>query len=156
MGELGRVGDKRLWLLELDRPYRFVSPFDGDEFAVLIGAQDPTITPHEQMALSDQVVQQGCRYALAMGINASSWDTSLDLAYILNDPLLDPPEHRCLMTTWHDDEPPEDVAEWLILNTSFDDFVPVNFLILSLGPRGDLHERVVTAAMDRFLKGRMT
>lgn len=153
MGELGRVENRRLWLLDLERPYRFVSPFDGHEFAVLIVAQDATITPDEQMELSEQLVHQGCRYALAMGIDASSWDTSLDLAYIQSDPLLEPPDDKFLMTTWHDGEPPEDVAEWLILGTSFENFVPVNFLILSLGPPGELQERVVNAAMDRFLKG---
>ena len=151
MGELAQRGQRRLWLEKLERPYHFVSPFGGSEFVVLILAEDRSITADEQMSVSQQLVSQGCRYALAMGIDASSWDTSIDLAYIQNDPRLEPAEDSFVMTTWHDDESPEEVAEWLIVNTAFDHFVPVNFLVLCLGSSEEQEDRLTSAAIHHFL-----
>jgi len=97
-------------------------------------------------------VAAGCRYAMGYGLNAGSWDTAVDVAFIHSDPNFHPPDDRFVMTTWHDDDTPEDVASWLIWNTSFDFFVPHNFLILNIGSAGRISAQVAEAAAKHLVE----
>jgi hypothetical protein len=134
------------------RPYTFQSPFVGQDFAAIIIGHDPTLRPEEQMVISRQLVAAGCRYAMGFGVDADSWDTSVDIAFIESDPDLQPPEERFVMTTSHQDDSAEEVAAWLIWNTAFDFFVPSNFLILNVGSSGGLSDVVAEAASKHLLE----
>jgi hypothetical protein len=104
------------------------------------------IPPAAQDAISAKLVSSGCRYAVASGPECTTWDDSIDEAAIQ---LLPDDEH--IMTTWHDDDTIEEVAEFFALWTTFDDFVPKAFLILGLGA----HARVEYAtALVRAQLGR--
>ena len=69
----------RIEYVQIERPYQFVSPFGGDEFALLLYSGDETITPQEQHSISDEIVRQGCRYAVC-GYACSLWDDSIDMS----------------------------------------------------------------------------
>ena len=123
-------------MLELHRLYHFESPTDG-EFAALVVALDPAITREEQSSLSLALVEQGCRYAVCAGINASSWDDSVDMAFLGSDTDFNPPDARFVMTSWHDDEPPEDVVHFFANCTTFDNFEANQFVAVFLGAAPD-------------------
>jgi hypothetical protein len=124
---------RSVWATKLDRPFDLTSPFAGEEFACLLVVRDTSITGQEQASLSELLVAQGCRYAVCIGHECSSWDTSIDTAYIATDANFDPPDSTLVMTSWHEDESIEEVAEFFFLCTCFDDFDPCRFLVLCLG-----------------------
>ena len=134
-------GSRNAWAASLARPFVFKSPCDGEDFALLLVAFDESITADEQSGLSDELVKRGCRYAVCAGSDCSSWDDSIDMAYLATDPGYAPPDDRFVMTTWHDDEPLGDVAEFFVRNTSFDRFEAKHFLVVCLGGSREDYER---------------
>lgn len=133
MEHLARSPTYELWLEILERPFLFRSPFLGDDFVVMLIANDTSITPDEQFALSLQIVEQGCRYAVCYGYECSTWDDSIGMAFLSTDPNYNPSDDRFVMTTWHKNEPLEDVVSWFRWLTSFADFTPKYFLVLLVG-----------------------
>ncbi len=86
----------------LERPFEFCSPFEGEDFVLLLFVKDTTITPAEQASLSNQMIRQGCRYAVCAGHHCSTWDDSIDMAFLGTDANFNPPDERFVMTTWHE------------------------------------------------------
>ena len=69
---------------------------------VLVSQQ---VTCEWQYKVSDWIVQTGCLYMMAWGMNCSSWDDSVDHA---NRKAFEPkeiPDENFVMTTWHAGEP---------------------------------------------------
>ena len=150
MEEIVNNAEVRVWFAGLERPYSLNSPFGNEDYVTLLVVNDTTITPNEQAHTSDQLVGSSCRYAVCTGHQCSSWDDSIDMAFIESDPNFDPPDERFVMTTWHEDEPIEDLVEYLRWSTVFDDFVPKNFLVLFLGESPHLQKRALEAALHLF------
>ena len=119
-------------------PHHYVAPFEGRDYVLLLVISDPNISPAVQRAISQDIVRTGCRYALAFGCTCSTWDDSIDLASIEAEV----PENRFVMTTWHEDEPIEDVVDFWWWNTAFDDFVPGNFGVFHIGSNLGLENRI--------------
>lgn len=147
---ISQQGDRRFWLLRLEPPYearlqRFVGPF-----VAIVVACDSSITPEQQANLSAQLVAVDCRYMLAWGANASSWDDSVDMAFIRTDPNFDPPSDRFVMTTWHDNETIQDVVWFALTNTTFDSHDFRDYLALMIGEDPEIEAELV-AAIQRQL-----
>lgn len=70
---------------------------------------DTAVSPQWQNLVSDWLVESGCLYMMAWGVNCSSWDDALDWANIAQFTPDDIPEEQFVVTTWHDDEPLEEV-----------------------------------------------
>jgi len=116
----------------LTSPYTFDRPpFDGADFVALIINNDPEISDADQYALSLALVRAGCRYAVCIGHNCSTWDDSVDCANIEVDP--DLTESKFVMTTWHENDTTDEIANFFLNCTTFNDNVFTNFLILSVG-----------------------
>lgn len=124
---------REAWATSLERPYDFESPFGGLEFAMLLVVHDTTIRSEEQRHLSDQFVGQGCRYAVCAGHRCSSWDDSIDMAHLATDPNFEFRESTVVMTTWHEEESIEEVAEFFAYWARWDGFEPERFLVVVLG-----------------------
>lgn len=122
----------KLKYLQIPRPFRFTSPFEGEEFVVLLYIDEKQIPPEEQEKLSDEIVAEGCRYAVCAGHLCSSWDDSIDMADLRRNNM-EINEKTFVMTSWHDDESLEDIVFHFLNVTWFDDFVPENFLITVVG-----------------------
>jgi hypothetical protein len=118
--------------LQLPRPFKFVPPFEGNEFVALLFVEDKQVTPEEQERLSDQIVAAGCRYAVCAGHLCSSWDDSIDMADLRRNNM-ETNEKTFVMTSWHEDEPIEDIVFHFFNATWFDHFVPENFLVVFVG-----------------------
>jgi len=135
--------------LHLQRPYRFEAPA-ADAFVLLLDVSDTTVTPEEQTELSQAIAASGCRYALCRGFGCSSWDDSIDEASVLAE--IEGRPQPFLMTTWHEHESLEDVLEFMLRNTAFDEFVPRAFVVAELGGEGrKLAE--ARAALERVRRG---
>lgn len=111
----------------LRRPFSFESPFGAAPHALLVAALDPSITQQERAALSTAIAASGCGWAVCAGHECSAWDDAIDWAH-LSRYQFDPPEDASLVTTWHTDDPPADVVDFLLDLTSdghapFDKFV---------------------------------
>ena len=123
--------------ISLNSPYSLDrSPFDGAEFVVLIINNDPAISPDDQYALSLALVRAGCRYAVCIGHNCSTWDDSVDFANMEVDHELT--DSKFVMTTWHENDTPDEIANFFLNCTTFDDNVFTHFLILSVGQNDEL------------------
>ena len=121
----------------LNSPYSLdCSPFDGADFVVLIINNDPAISPDDQYALSLALVREGCRYAVCIGHNCSTWDDSVDYANMEVDPGLT--DSKFVMTTWHENDTPDQIANFFLNCTTFGDNVFTHFLILSVGQNDEL------------------
>ncbi|WP_431288710.1 DUF7684 family protein [Roseateles chitinivorans] len=82
-------------------------------FRAVIVADVP-VTPAQQNRISDWLVAEGCLYAMAWGVAASSWDDAMDWSCLEKFNHGDVPAHGSVMTTWHDDEPLSEVFDFAI------------------------------------------
>lgn len=125
--------DKQIWLHQFTRPYRLlVPPFPGECYAAILLANDPSITPEEQAALSTDLVNTDCRYAVCAGHDCASWDISVDLAYLEKHNYSS--GENFVMTSWHEDEPIDDVIFFSLTCTNFDEHDFHHYLILTITP----------------------
>jgi hypothetical protein len=87
------------------------------------------VSPEWQSLVSDWIVRSGCLYMMAWGIECSSWDDSVDWANINKygeDPI---PDDGFVITTWHSDEPLEEVF-WFSKNCAIHPVVDLNQTII--------------------------
>ncbi|MFN7590329.1 MAG: hypothetical protein ACK5UQ_17760 [Planctomycetota bacterium] len=121
------------WATRLTRPFNFTSPFDRRDFALLLFVGGEAVTADERNAISKAVVAGGCRYAVCAGSDCSSWDDAIDWAYIATDPKDD---SAFVMTTWHEEQPIEEVAEFLVFSATYErlgDPPPRRYLVACIG-----------------------
>jgi len=113
-------------------PYSLgTAPFGGDDFVALIVNNDAQISSSDQHAISLALVRFGCRYAVCMGHDCSSWDDSVDYANIVLNP--EQASEKFVMTTWHDDDTVDEIANFFLNCTAYADNTFNNFLVLSIG-----------------------
>lgn len=150
MYQIAETGEYDLWLGHLVRPFSNSSPFNGQEFALLLVIADPTIINDDQVALSKEIVRQGCRFAVCTGHHCSKWDDSIDFAYLATSPDFSPSDEHFVMTTWHEDEPLEDVIAFFRFCTAFDNFTPHHYLALILGGDDEMAQTVSSSLKIGF------
>ena len=131
---------KQLFVSTLARPYAFQSPVPGNEFAAWILSSDRTQTEAERDKIAAELVDSGCRDAVCSGFESSKWDDAVDLAFLDTSPELSPADDKFVMTSSHDEESLRDVAEFFVLNTSFDFFEPAAFVIVAVGDNPEVRE----------------
>jgi hypothetical protein len=86
-----------------------------------------------QAAISRWLADSGCLYMMAWGRDCSSWDISVDLANLAHFNYGDIPEDEFIMTTWHDDDPLEEVL-WFAKTTAYHPTIGLpNILFLHVG-----------------------
>ncbi len=150
MKRLKQTADLDIWFGRIERPYELVSPFEGNHFSLLLVIADSSITIDERSAVSDQIVQQGCRYAVCWGHDCSLWDDSIDYSSMSRFPDFVTPDEHFIMTTWHEDDSLSDVIEYLRWNTMFDDYITQRALIVILGGDANLESEVRTELQSQY------
>jgi hypothetical protein len=73
---------------------------------VVIGASYST---DWQKQVSDWLVRSGCLYMIAWGPDCTTWDDSVDWSVCAEFDYGDIPDDRFVMTTWHENEPLDEV-----------------------------------------------
>lgn len=146
---LAQQQDKRFWYLRLEPPYDTPIPSFGRPFVAIVVACDPNITVEQQAHISTQLVERDCRYMLAWGINASTWDDSVDMAYLNTDPNFSPPDDRHVMTTWHDNESLDTVVWFALANTNFDSHHFCDFMVVMIGANPKTETKLLRAIQNQ-------
>ncbi|MES9964674.1 MAG: hypothetical protein ABW116_14175 [Candidatus Sedimenticola sp. 20ELBAFRAG] len=89
-------------------------PFTSPYQAVLVIEEKVSADWQEQV--SEWLVQSGCLYMMAWGLECSTWDDSVDMANMKEFNFEEIPESKFVMTTWHENEPLNEVF-WFSKNT---------------------------------------
>ena len=76
------------------------------------------VTAQRRDAISRWLVNTGCLYMMACGLNCSTWDDSVDLANLGQFNFGEIPEDSFVMTTWHEHDSLGDVF-WFAKNSAF-------------------------------------
>lgn len=83
-----------------------ISDFSPFRAIVII---EEAVIPEWQTAISTWLVESGCLYMMAWGMNCSSWDDSVDFANLEQFDFGEIPEDKSIMTTWHENDPLDEV-----------------------------------------------
>lgn len=86
-----------------------------------------------QWAASRWLVDSGCLYMMAWGKDCSSWDDSVDLANVAQFEDSEIPHDKFIMTTWHDDESLQDVAQFAKFSAHHPTIELENVLLFHIG-----------------------
>lgn len=148
---IAEQGERRFWFLRVEPPYETLLPRLKAPFVAIVIACDPLITTEQQGRISAQLVAHDCRYMLACGHNATSWDDSVDWAYIESDPDFDPSGDRFVMTTWHDHETLEELILFALTCTNFESHHFHEYLALMIGPGADIESELRTAIRSQMV-----
>jgi hypothetical protein len=79
--------------------------------------------------VSDVLVEAGCLYSMAWGIDCTLWDDSVDYACIRYHGVV-PLDDKFVMTTWHDDETLQETVEFAKHCTEYSDVKLDDILVL--------------------------
>ena len=139
---LEKKDEKEIWLNQIKKPYKFISPFDGDAFVCILFNNDPSILNEEQNSISDELIAVNCRYAVCAGINCESLHDAIDWAYIFSSKNFSPSTETMVMTTWHENESIDDIIYFGLNCTNFDHHNFRKYLILFIGIKDGLEEEV--------------
>jgi hypothetical protein len=125
------------------------APFIGLQFACLLWNHSVKRDVGAASALLGSLIDSGCRYLVCAGLDCQWWHDLADELLVGEylDATDEERERNHVMTTWHAQESPDDVAFFFAFNTSFDDVAFVRFLVLHLGngPDIDAVDRAVQA-----------
>ncbi len=88
-----------------------------------------SVTGEWRNEVSKWLVDNGCLYMMAWGIDCSLWDDSVDSANLAAFNFAEIPDDSFVMTTWHDKEPLEDVL-WFALHAADHPTVKLDQLLL--------------------------
>lgn len=134
----------------IDAPGDFMSPFTGLPFPCLIWDHEGVFSGAQRTAVAKLLLQAGCRYAVCGGRNCEAWHAAVDLEVVRQhvEASEDTREALHVMTTGHEDENPDDVAFFFVLNTNFDFHDFDRYLVVHVGD-GDTKAEV-DAAVRRY------
>jgi hypothetical protein len=123
------------------KPYRFDAPFVGGDYALLLYVAATDVSAEKQTEISEAIVASGCRYVVCYGHRCSSWDDSIDVASIDAGKA----ESDFVMTSWHEDDTPDDVAFFFWHNTAFDNFTAERKGLFVIGSNSKIEAAIETA-----------
>lgn len=113
------------------------SPFDED-YALLLVIASPWVSEVQRDRITSDIVSSPCQYALTFGHDCKVWHDVIDETCVGGGA----PEDRFLMTTWHDDEPIEDVIHFLWWNTFYEDFESERLAVVIIGVDFELESAI--------------
>jgi hypothetical protein len=139
-------------VLVLER-HKFEIPTMGAAFPCLVWDHEGRASEAERTAIACALLEAGCCYAVCAGLDCGKWHDAIDLEWVRRD--LSEPKGKLAsgftMTTEHGDEGPDEVAEFLVRSTSFDEHHFRHFLILHVGSGANLdavNEAVCRVAVE--------
>jgi hypothetical protein len=106
----------------------FIAPFEDDYAFLLVVASD-SVSDDQRDQIASDVVRSSCQYALTFGPQCEAWHDAIDSACFHDGVTKD----RFLMTTWHSEEPIEDVVDFLWWNTFYEDFEAEHLAVVLIG-----------------------
>ncbi len=113
------------------------SPFE-DDYAFLLVIASPFVTVGQRDRITSDIVSSRCQYALTFGHDCEAWHDAIDWTCVGDGA----GGERFLMTTWHDDEPIEDVVDFLWWNTSYGEFASERLAVAIIGVDSELESAI--------------
>lgn len=119
------------WALRLGQSDFPNAPFQGKPYPCLIWNHEDKPASSE---LALELVKSGCRYVVCGGFDSVALEAAVDQAF-LSEFGMDEKTwgHDFVMTTAHANEPPDDIAHFFVLNTSFDAHEFTDYLLVHIG-----------------------
>lgn len=105
---------------------------DLKPFKAVLAIED-AVSPEWRNQVCDWLVESGCLYAMTWGEDCEVWHDSVDDARDTVSSVENIPDDAVVMTTWHDDEPLEDVFWFSKFAAIHGDVDLENVLILHIG-----------------------
>jgi hypothetical protein len=100
------------------------------------------VEPGWRETVSKWLVKSGCLYMMAWGINCGDWDDSVDMANIQQFNYGEIPEDELVVTTWHEDDPLNEVF-WQAKNIASHSCVEMSHtLILHISDKNKQEEYI--------------
>jgi hypothetical protein len=132
---LAENAGKTYGAIAIDVPGDFVNPFSSSLFPCLIWDHDGRFSEDQRTAVAKELLLAGCRYVVCSGQNCEAWHDAVDVEFVRQhlgepDDVLDAVH---IMTSWHAEESPDEVALFFVLNTNFDFHDFVRYLVLHVG-----------------------
>ena len=136
--------------MSIDAPGDVVNPFPGNLFPCMIWDHDGSFSEAQRSEVTRRLLEAGCRYVVCGGQNCEAWHNATDKEFLRQhaDDSYDTRDDLHVMTTWHVDESPDDVAFFFVLNMNFDDHDFEYYLVLHIGDGRAMDE--VDAAVRRY------
>ena len=135
MDLLFRTVDRAFHRQVLAAGAHFEPPFAGRAYPCLLWDHGAEWASEARCDLARALIRSNCRYVVCAGAECEVWHDTVDEVFVSE--YLDQPEivqdERHVMTTWHEDEPVDDVAFFFVLNTNFDDHEFADYLVLHIG-----------------------
>lgn len=127
------MAERRIVIQELASPLDLAPPSPAEPYVAIIWDCDGSFNVDQRYDLGRALILSGCRYAVCGGVGCSDWDNDVDLAWVMLDIEAKPAGLSHVTTSWHTDEPVEQVL-WFALNcTDFDRYTFRDFRILVIG-----------------------
>ena len=103
-----------------------------------------------QMLVSKWIIDLGCLYMMAWGIDCTSWDDSVDIAHLekYDYDHTKIPEDEFVITTWHDDETLSEVFYYAKYEFSHPDFELDRTIILDIA-KNNRSTQILQQYVDR-------
>jgi hypothetical protein len=147
MTVLAEKDGKRYVVATVEAAEQFAMPLGGAPFPRLLWDHQGHSTPLGRSAVAKALLEAGCRYVVCAGRDCEAWHDAIDEEFVAAH-LEDAPdvtEAAHVMTTWHEDESPDEVAFFFVLNTNFDRHDFDRYVVLHLGT-SDVRSEVDGAA----------
>lgn len=112
-------------------------PFE-DDYALLLVITSPLVSVRQRDRITSDIVSSRCQYALTFGHDCEVWHDVIDETCVGDGA----GEERFLMTTSHDDEPIEDVVDFLWWNTSYEEFASERLAVVFIGVDSELESAI--------------
>jgi hypothetical protein len=139
-----------VWFDRLERPFHFKTPFEGEEFSLLLVINDQAITAEEKEVLTTEIVKKGCRYVVCAGHNGTQWDDAIAMAYVCVDEDVEAPEEHFVMTSSFEDEKMSDIVPHFRRMATFDNFDSDKYLVVFLGKNPSLEKETIELVEEYF------
>ena len=135
----------RYLFVPTDTPFLF--PKDMSKFKCLI-LIEREVSREFQWEVSKALVKAGCLFSLAWGIDCTSWDDSIDWAFLEHYNYGEYPEDKFVMTTWHENDTLEETIEFARTCTDYSEVKLDEILVLDFGTqeRAGLIEKLYEGA----------
>jgi len=142
---------KTVCAMTIDAPGDIAIPFSGMFFPCMVWDHDGGSSETQRSEVAGRLLDGGCRYVVCGGKDCEAWHDAVDDEIVRRH---GGDSHDALaaahvMTTWHADESPDEVAWFFVRCTNFDDHVYRNYLVLHVGDGGTRED--VDAAVRRHV-----
>jgi hypothetical protein len=137
---------REFYIVVLNHPGAFELPFKKEAHPCLIWDTQGGWSDEERTSLTTALLDNEVRYAVCGGVDCERWHDELDEALVhryLDDERA--ADEHFVMTTWHTDEPPAEVAFFLAHSTNFEHYDFQRYVLVQLGGGAEWTARLKSA-----------